>query len=96
MADKSDRRWILQSHANPEDNPATIWFARSWPMETILAFRRSAYIRVPDRYPLCRSALTKLSSGVHASWPCRLNRLNRMSRSSLCGSLLASNVVECT
>jgi hypothetical protein len=22
-----DRRWILLSHANPEDNPAAIWFA---------------------------------------------------------------------
>ena len=25
--EKTDRRWILLSHANPEDNPATIWFA---------------------------------------------------------------------
>jgi hypothetical protein len=25
--DKTDRRWILLSHANPEDNAATIWFA---------------------------------------------------------------------
>jgi TIR domain len=27
MTNKTDRRWILLSHANPEDNPATIWFA---------------------------------------------------------------------
>ena len=24
---ETDRRWVLLSHANPEDNQATIWFA---------------------------------------------------------------------